>query len=554
MTTTDGSTFANGANPTQNAALGFVIAFLVSLFLILALPVYGGAESALSQAGGEEIGPFVVLVAVILGFAMAGRRSPLASGVASGIIALISLALGLSTTIVLLIASFFNEFAAYDFGGGMWAIVAASVLGFVAVILSAQNWRGLSPPTWTPVAVIGSIASVAMIGGLAIPEEGYTLSQTLGFEAHAVVGIAFTTFLVLLALVGVAGFAFGRWGVGLLGGFIGYILIGWFTSGGGGQSSASGWSGVTTGIEFQPLTVIGFWTAAAMFAIHAVQQLSGRVPATEGASAETASLRPTSVPATWAPDPYGRGVHRYWNGRTWTKKISDASGNVLEAPTELVLPVGAAPDWYPDPLQRYEHRYFDGTGWTARVATGGVASTDRPRARPPVVEAAPAPPAPAPPAPGPPTAAHPISGASIAPPVMDVAILPGPPSIVEVASCVIVFGDGQRRDMTNTLIVGRSPSPIPEFAGAELQSVSDITVSKTHAAIGCNAGTVWVRDLNSSNGVTIDNGAGEHRIEPGHEVSLTPGARVVIGDDTSFVVEKANPDSTLRRPTPGSRP
>ncbi len=547
MTTTDGAAFANGANPTQNAALGFVIAFLVSLFLILALPVYSGAESALSQAGGEEIGPFVVLVAVILGFALAGRRSPLASGVASGIIALISLALGLTTTIVLLIASLFNDFGGYDFGGGMWAIVAASVLGFVAVILSAQNWRGLSPPTWTPVAIIGSIASVAMIVGLAIPEEGYTLSQTLGFEAHAVVGIAFTTFLVLLALVGVAGFAFGRWGVGLLGGFIGYILVGWFTSGGGGQSSASGWSGVTSGFVFQPLTVIGFWTAAGMFVIHAVQQLSGRVPATEGASAKPSSLRPSSVPATWAPDPYGRGVHRYWNGRTWTKNVSDASGNVLEAPTELVLPVGAAPDWYPDPLQRYEHRYFDGTGWTARVATGGVASTDRPRARPPVVEAAP-PSAPAPPSPAPPAAAQPIPGASIAPPVMDDAIPSGPPLIVEVASCVIVFGDGHRRDVTDTMIIGRSPSPIAEFVGAELQSVNDITVSKTHAAVGCTASTVWVRDLDSSNGVTIDDGTGERRIEPGQSVSLDPGVRVVIGDDTSFVVEKVNPDSTIRRP------
>ncbi len=544
MTMTNDSVNADAANPTQNAALGFVIAFLVSLFLVLALPLFNGAESALSQAGGEEIGPFVVLAAVILGFALAGRRSPLASGFASGIIALISLALGLTTTIVLLIASLFSEFADYDFGGGMWAVVAASVLGFVAVILSAQNWRGLSPPTWTPVAVIGSIASVAMIAGLAIPEEGYTLSQTLGFEAHAVVGIAFTTFLVLLALVGVAGFAFGRWGVGLLGGFIGYILVGWLTSGGGGQSSASGWSGVTAGIDFQPLTVVGFWTAAVMFGIHAVQQLAGRVPAIEGGHAQPGSLRPASVPATWAPDPYGHGVHRYWNGRTWTTKVSDGSGNVLEAPTELVPPVGAASDWYPDPLRRYEHRYFDGTSWTARVATAGVASTDRPRARPPVVEEAPPPPAPAEQA-TPESSTVPPVGLPSTPPV-------GSPA-EEVTSGVVLFGDGRRCDVTNMLIVGRSPSPLPEYSGAALLPVNDITVSKTHAVIGCSASAVWVRDLNSSNGVTIDEGTGERRIDPGEAVSLAPGVRVVLGDETSFVVDEANPDTTVQRSSlPGS--
>jgi len=207
MNTTHFSTDQDGADRTQNTAFGFVIAFLVSLFLILALPLFSGAESALSQAGGEEIGPFLVLVVLIFGFALAGRQSPLAAGVAAGIIALISIALALTTAVVVLLASLLDEFVEYDFGGGMWAVVAASVLGFIAVIQSAQNWRGLSPPTWTPIAVVGAIASIAMIAGLVIPEEGFTLSDTLGFAAHPLVGVTFTAFLVCLGLVGVAGFA-----------------------------------------------------------------------------------------------------------------------------------------------------------------------------------------------------------------------------------------------------------------------------------------------------------------------------------------------------------
>jgi hypothetical protein len=31
-------------------------------------------------------------------------------------------------------------------------------------------------------------------------------------------------------------------------------------------------------------------------------------------------------PASWQPDPFGRFTHRYWDGRAWTDRVIDASG------------------------------------------------------------------------------------------------------------------------------------------------------------------------------------------------------------------------------------
>lgn len=551
MTTTD----ITPANPAQSSALGFIVAFLLALFAALALPIYADSESVLSTGGAEELGPFAVLAALVVGCALGGRRSPLLAGISAGIIALISIAFALTTTVVLLLASLLSDFAQYEFSGGMWAIVAASVLGFIAVILSGQGWRGMSPQAWTPAAVIGAIACVAMIVGLAIPRDRYTLSSTLGFDAHPVVGIAFTTFLVLLALVGVAGFAFGRWGIGLLGGLIGYILIGWATSGSQDQSTAFGWSGVTGSVTFHPVTVIGFWTATALFLIHAVQQLSTKVAAGDIALTGPSTDRPVSAAAQWAPDPYGHGVHRYWDGHQWTTKVSDPASNVHDAPTILRPPVGGQPEWYPDPLARHQYRYFDGSTWTARVANAGIAATDAPSAPPPAVPVPPATPVPHA-APAPPT------GGILAPIYAVPAV--GLGSVVTVAPAPVILqstgpsirlSNGETRQVENTLIIGRSPAAPVGIPDGELVQVNDITVSKTHAAVGRIGSTLWVRDLNSSNGVTIDDGTGERRIAPQADAALSPGDLVVLGDKTHFVVvEVDRPDMTVPRSSlPGPR-
>ena len=545
MTSTD----LTPANRAQSSALGFIVAFLLALFAALALPIYADSESVLSTGGAEELGPFAVLAALVLGCALGGRRSPLLAGVSAGIIALISIAFALTTTVVLLLASLLSDFARYEFSGGMWAIVAASVLGFIAVILSGQGWRGASPQAWTPVAVIGAIACVAMIAGLAIPRNGYTLNSTLGFDAHPVVGIAFTTFLVLLALVGVAGFAFGRWGFGLLGGFIGYILIGWATSGSQDQSTAFGWSGVTGSIDFHPVTVIGFWTATALFVIHAVQQLSTKVAAGNITLTSPSTDRPVSTAAQWAPDPYGHGVHRYWDGRRWTTKVSDPASNVHDAPTILRPPAGGQPEWYPDPLARNQYRYFDGSTWTARVANAGVAASDAPSAPPPAVQVPPA--APAPPTNGILAPIHAVPAVGLG---SVVTVAPAPVSLPSTAPS-IRLSNGETRQVDNTLIIGRSPAVAAGIPDGELVQVHDITVSKSHAAVGRTGSTLWVRDLHSSNGVTIDDGNGERRIAPQVDVALSSGDLVVLGDKTHFVVVGVDrPDMTVPRSSlPGPR-
>lgn len=41
---------------------------------------------------------------------------------------------------------------------------------------------------------------------------------------------------------------------------------------------------------------------------------------------------PPSVPASWAPDPYGRHELRYWDGSRWTEHVSDAGVSGIEEP------------------------------------------------------------------------------------------------------------------------------------------------------------------------------------------------------------------------------
>lgn len=553
-------------NTSQRGSLGFVVAFVVALFLALALPLFADTESALS-AGVDEIGPFLVLAAVTLGLAIGGRKSALLAGIASGIIALISSVLALTVVVVLLFASWMSEFGGYDFGAGMFAIVAAVVLGFIAVIVSARRWNGSGPRAWTPVTIAGAAASVTMIVGLAIPREGGTLSQTLGFDVSAVVGLSFIAFLAILAAVGVAGFALGRFGVGLLAGFIGFILVGWATSGTGDQSTAFGWSGVDGGIDFHPLTVIGFWSAAALFVVHAIQQLSSSTAEIPVAGAP--GTRPTSrrvaesVPAQWAPDPYGRAAQRYFNGRTWTSTVADRTSSLFDAPATPEPPVDGAADWYPDPLGRFGNRYFNGTEWTAQVATAGVSFKDAPVAPPPKAESASEAPVLGPPslAAGAPAVSPPIvqdlptvfvpaPSSSTPPPPVEVSIdatvrRPGaePPAAsptdqpVPGESVTIRLSDGRVLPLIAAIVIGRAPSNPAEYPSAELLSTSDLTVSKSHAVVGWNGVHAWVRDLNSSNGVSIGRADGEHMIAPGAEIMIEPGDRVILGDDTSFVID-----------------
>ncbi|MGX1701007.1 DUF5684 domain-containing protein [Microbacterium sp. NPDC055357] len=73
------------------------------------------------------------------------------------------------------------------------------------------------------------------------------------------------------------------------------------------------------------------------------------------------------------------------------------------------------------------------------------------------------------------------------------------------------------------VLLGRRPQPDPGHPSAQLISIDDGTVSKTHARLELRGDTWWVTDLNSTNGVVFATLLGT-------EVEATPGVAIEAGD------------------------
>lgn len=87
--------------------------------------------------------------------------------------------------------------------------------------------------------------------------------------------------------------------------------------------------------------------------------------------------------------------------------------------------------------------------------------------------------------------------------------------------------------LTGTTFLGRDPAPTSEHPHAGLLRLNDPakSVSKTHAVFDVDGDGLWVRDLDSTNGVWVAGADGqETRVAAGERVRLTPGARVELGE------------------------
>ncbi|MFK4838019.1 DUF5684 domain-containing protein [Microbacterium sp. ZW T2_14] len=76
---------------------------------------------------------------------------------------------------------------------------------------------------------------------------------------------------------------------------------------------------------------------------------------------------------------------------------------------------------------------------------------------------------------------------------------------------------------SDVVILGRRPTSDPQFPGAQLVSISDGTVSKTHARLQLRDDRWYVTDLDSTNGVLF-------ATVMGTEVEATPGVEIEAGD------------------------
>ena len=86
----------------------------------------------------------------------------------------------------------------------------------------------------------------------------------------------------------------------------------------------------------------------------------------------------------WAPDPFGRHGLRFFDGQ-WTDKVIDSGSETSDSPV-FVAPDGLVDDsgWAPDPFDRFQTRFFHDGRWTSHVSTGDSMAEDPPRFPPPM--------------------------------------------------------------------------------------------------------------------------------------------------------------------------
>jgi len=97
----------------------------------------------------------------------------------------------------------------------------------------------------------------------------------------------------------------------------------------------------------------------------------------------------------------------------------------------------------------------------------------------------------------------------------------------------ILLDDGRRIALDGLILLGRNPQPNAGEEDAQLIKIADETrtVSKSHLAIGLDAGGVYVVDRGSTNGSTVSTTNGmSARCQAGEMVRVGEGAIVSIGD------------------------
>lgn len=97
----------------------------------------------------------------------------------------------------------------------------------------------------------------------------------------------------------------------------------------------------------------------------------------------------------------------------------------------------------------------------------------------------------------------------------------------------LVLPDDSRHPVVTQVLVGRGAAPDARWPGASLLSVDDSTssVSKTHAVFEKDADGLWVSDLQSRNGIFVEQPDGsEIDVPASQRTRVDAGADVVLGD------------------------
>jgi hypothetical protein len=110
------------------------------------------------------------------------------------------------------------------------------------------------------------------------------------------------------------------------------------------------------------------------------------------------------------------------------------------------------------------------------------------------------------------------------------AVGPGSPYVQDWS---ILLDDGRRIAVEALVLLGRNPQPKAGEEDAQMIKIADETrtVSKSHLAVGVDAGGIYVVDRGSTNGSTVSTTNGlSSRCRAGEMVRVGDGAIVSIGD------------------------
>jgi uncharacterized RDD family membrane protein YckC len=118
---------------------------------------------------------------------------------------------------------------------------------------------------------------------------------------------------------------------------------------------------------------------------------------------------------------------------------------------------------------------------------------------------------------------------------------PAAPSAAEGLSiaATLVLDDGQRLEVRGSGLVGRNPEPSDGESPSFAHRIDDpsMQMSKTHARVGIDAGGVWIRDNDSSNGTSLVPPGGQSlTLSAGAKTYVQPGSKVTIGGRSFTVV------------------
>jgi hypothetical protein len=108
---------------------------------------------------------------------------------------------------------------------------------------------------------------------------------------------------------------------------------------------------------------------------------------------------------------------------------------------------------------------------------------------------------------------------------------PGAPRSVG-AGWRLILADGSDVPVDRAMFLGRNPARTDDRPGAALVPIDDPvrSLSKTHALLELDAGTLWVHDLDSTNGVAVvAPGQDPVLVEPGERAAVAAGAELRLG-------------------------